>query len=71
VTVTHLDTLLAVAPGSLMTAVIPGLVVLAALAGLGWALWLRERRPLVYQGIGAGKPHPLAVLDQRLADVEV
>jgi amino acid transporter len=71
VTVTHLDTLLAVAPGSLMTAVVPGLVVLAALAGLGWALWLREQNPRVYQGIGAGKPHPLAVLDQRLADVEV
>jgi amino acid transporter len=71
VTITHLDTLLAVAPGSLMTAVIPGLVVLAAVAGLAWALWLRERHPDVYQGIGAGKPHSLAVLDQRLADVEV
>jgi amino acid transporter len=71
VTVTHLDTLLAVQPGSLMTAVIPGLVLLAVLAGLVWALWLRERHPHVYQGIGAGKPHPLAVLDQRLADVEV
>jgi hypothetical protein len=63
--------LLAVQPGSLMTAVVPGTVVLALLAGLVWALWLRERHPHVYQGIGAGKPHPLAVLDQRLADVEV
>jgi amino acid transporter len=71
VTVTHLDTLLGVAPGSPMTAVIPGLVVFVVLAGLFWALWLRERHPHVYQGIGAGKPHPLAVLDQRLADVEV
>jgi amino acid transporter len=71
VTVTHLDTLLNVAPRSPMTAVVPGLVLVAALVGLVWALWLRERRPQVYRGIGAGKPHPLAVLDQRLADVEV
>jgi len=71
VTVTHLDTLLGAEPGSPMTAVIPGLVVSVVLVGLVWALWLRERHPHVYQGIGAGKPHPLAVLDQRLADVEV
>src|SRR5262249_47669716 len=52
VTVTHLDTLLAVAPGSPMTAVIPGLVVLAVVAGLVRALCLRERNPQVYPGIG-------------------
>jgi len=57
--------------GSPKSALIPGLVVLAALVGLGWALWLRVRQSRVYEGIGAGKPHPLAVLDQRLADVEV
>ncbi len=71
VTAANLDTLLAVAPNSPMTAVIPALVVGTAVAGLGWGLWLRKRHPGVYRGIGAGKPHPLAVLDQRLIDVEV
>lgn len=71
VTVTHLDTLLGVTPGSPMTAVVPGVALLAALAGLVWAVWLRARQPQVYRSLGAGKPHPLAVLDQRLADVEV
>jgi hypothetical protein len=71
VTATHLNTLLGVAPGSAMTTVIPGLVVLAASAGLAWGLWLRRRHPQVYRRIGAGQPDPLAVLDQRLADLEV
>lgn len=71
VTTLNMDSLLGVAPGSPATAVIPVMVGLTALAGMGWGLWLRHRHPAIYRGIGAGKPHPLAVLDQRLAGVEV
>jgi amino acid transporter len=71
VTTVNLHALLGLKPGSAATALIPAIVALFAIAGLGWALWLRRKHPEVYRGVGAGKPHPLAVLDARLADVEV
>ena len=67
----NMDTLLGASAGSPMTVVIPGIVALAALAGLCWAGALRQHRREVYDGIGLGRPHPLAVPDQRLADVRL
>jgi amino acid transporter len=63
--------LLGVKAGSPLTLVLPGLVVAAALAGLLWAAHLRARHPLVWLRIGRGRPHPLAVPDRRLSDLEV
>jgi amino acid transporter len=37
---------------------LPWLLVLAAVAGLGWALHLRRDRPAVYEGIGEGAAAP-------------
>ncbi len=70
-TVINLGSLLGLPPGSALTWIVPGVVGAAGVGGLGWGLVLRRRRPEVYAGIGHGRPHPLAVLDHRLADVEV
>jgi hypothetical protein len=67
----NMNTLLGVDVGSPMTIVVPGIVVGTALAGLCWAGVLRARRRDIYQGIGYGRPHPLAVPDRRLADVRL
>jgi amino acid transporter len=69
--VINLDSLLGLPSGSSLGWAVPGMVVAAGFAGLGWGLVLRRRRPMVYAGIGHGRPHPLAVLDQRLAEIEV
>lgn len=70
-TVVNLDSLLGAQPGSPATVAIPGAVAAVALAGLGWALILRYRRPQVYAGVGRGRPHPLDLPDQRLAELLV
>ena len=68
----NMNTLLGVEAGSPMTIVVPGIVVgRRILAGLCWAGVLRAPRRDIYQGIGHGRPHPLAVPDQRLADVRL
>ncbi len=69
VTVWNLDTLLGVKSGSPMTYVIPMIVVVVALAGLVWAGYLRVRQPSVYDAIGRGRPHTLAMPDSRLNEV--
>jgi amino acid transporter len=38
---------------SALVADVPWVVVVAAVAGAGWAAWLRAKRPDVYQGLGA------------------
>jgi amino acid transporter len=70
-TVANVASLLGVAPGSPLTYAIPGAVGLAALLGVWWAWGLRRRHPNVFAGVGLGRPHPLAVPDQRLAGLEV
>jgi len=67
----NVESLLGVPPRSALTFVLPGIVVVAAIVGLCWGLSLRKRRPEIYEGIGRGRPHPLAVMDHRLAQVEV
>lgn len=70
-TVANLGTLLGVTSGSARPYLIPALVAVAAVAGLIWAAVLRSDRPEVYAGIGQGRPHPLAVPDQRLSNVRL
>jgi amino acid transporter len=71
VTVVNLDTLLGVATGSPLIVVIPCALAAVAIVGLVWAGVLRRRRRDVYDGIGRGRPHPLAVPDQRLSGVRL
>jgi amino acid transporter len=65
----NLDTLLGVPAGSPLRYIIPACLAAAVGAGLGWAAWLRLRRPEVYERIGRGRPHPLVVPDARLNEV--
>ncbi|MBP2369505.1 APC family permease [Pseudonocardia parietis] len=58
VLVGNFDALLGSDPTSPARWVLPGVVLLAALAGAGWALQLRRSRPEVYAGIGGGAPAP-------------
>src|SRR5262249_2483352 len=71
VMVWNLGSLLGVDPGSPKRLVLPLLLASVVAAGAARAWWLRARRRAVYRGIGAGKPHPLDVLDERLARIEV
>ena len=50
----HYATLLGVRPGSPAAWLLPGSYALAAVAGVGWALVLRARRPQLYAAIGLG-----------------
>jgi amino acid permease len=50
---------------------LPALVVVVAIAGVAWGMILRETRPEVYEGIGAGQAKPLAVLSHTYADIEI
>jgi amino acid transporter len=51
---THFGTLLGTAPGNPATWLLPATFAAAALAGLGWGMFLRARRPAVYATIGLG-----------------
>jgi amino acid transporter len=65
----RMHTLLGAPAASVATiAAIPSIVVVVGVAGLCWTGILRARRPDVYDGIGQGRPHPLAMPDKRLAD---
>jgi amino acid transporter len=70
ITVSNVNSLLGVAPGSALTWILPGIVVAAAVAGAGWGLVLRGR-PLVWRGIGVGEPEPLAVPEHDLRGLQV
>lgn len=50
--VVNFDALLGTDPGSPLSWLLPGLVLLAAVAGAAWAAYLRRSRPGVYAGIG-------------------
>ncbi|MGH3189158.1 MAG: APC family permease [Streptosporangiaceae bacterium] len=52
--VLHYDTLLGVAPGSPAAWLLPAGYAVMVIAGLGWAVVLRVRRPQVYATIGLG-----------------
>jgi amino acid transporter len=68
----RMRTLLGTARGSMATMLaVPVMVVVFAVAGLCWAGILRAYRPQLYEGIGKGRPHPLALPDQRLTEVRL
>lgn len=69
--VANVSSLLGVPADAPLTLVVPGCVAAAAIAGWAWGLRIRRHRPEVYADIGRGRPHPLAVLDQRLAGLDV
>ena len=60
----QLDALLGTEPGALAPYAVPGLLVLAALAGAWRATSLRRSRPQVYEGISHGVPSVYAVPDR-------
>jgi peptidoglycan/LPS O-acetylase OafA/YrhL len=71
ITVANLDQLLGTEPGSPLSWIPLGVVVVAVVAGLVWGRIVRSGRPDIYQNIGAGEPEPLAVLEHALADIKV
>ncbi len=71
ITVANLDSLLGTAPGSPLSFIPLGILVVAVAAGVIWARILRGSRPDIYRTIGAGEPEPLAVLEHALANVRV
>ncbi|WP_238591922.1 APC family permease [Pseudonocardia sp. EC080625-04] len=58
VLVGNFDAVLGTDPSSAARWVLPGVVLLAALSGTAWALWLRGNRFDVYVGIGGSEPAP-------------
>lgn len=69
--ISNLGSLLGTPPGSQLPWLVPGLVVVTALAGLAWGRRLRTNRPEIYAQLGNGTPNALTVQDQRLATLEV
>lgn len=61
VLVGNFDALLGTDPTSPARWALPALVLVAAVAGFGWALRLRSARPEIYDGIGGGAPAPDAL----------
>jgi amino acid transporter len=61
--VMHYATLLGVAPGSPAAWLLPASFGVAALIGLGWAAFLRSRRPRIYATIGLGAAAVTGQLD--------
>ncbi|MFG3257340.1 APC family permease [Streptomyces sp. NPDC048172] len=49
---TNFGAQLGVAPGNPLRWIFPGLVLVAAVLGLAWGVWLRAARPATYRGIG-------------------
>ena len=70
VTVANLGPTLA-DPSGVAPVVLPVVVVVTALAGVGRASWLRRHNGLAYAAIGHGQPLPLAVRDHAVADLEL
>jgi amino acid transporter len=69
--VVNVDSMLGVGPDSSLPFVIPAVVILVAVAGIVWALYLRSARPEVYSKISRGQPRRHAVVDVQLADIEL
>lgn len=69
--IVNVDSMLGVGPDSMLPYIIPALVVVSAVAGAIWALYLRGARPDVYQKISRGQPRRHAVVDVQLADIEL
>lgn len=70
-TVYNISSILGTTPGSTLTWVVPGSVILAAIVGVLWATILKATRPDVFQQVGRGQPKPLAVIEHDLSDLRV
>ncbi|MGS2619357.1 APC family permease [Micromonospora sp. LZ34] len=62
--VVNVGSLVGAAPGFPTPYLLPVIIIAAALAGAGWASWLRRARPEVYDGISGGQPDAHAVPDE-------
>jgi len=71
VTVYNSSAVLGTNSSSPLTVLLPGIVALFAVIGLGWGTILQRVRPAVYQNIGAGQTKPLAVLSHAFAGEEI
>jgi amino acid transporter len=71
VTVTNLGTVVNKEPGSPLTWILPGLILLTGIAGIIWGQVLKGSKPDVYQNIGVGEREPLEVLEHALANIRV
>jgi amino acid transporter len=71
ITMANLYKLLNTPRFALLTWILPGIIVLAAVVGLLWARVLQRSRPEVYRNIGVGETEPLAVLEHALANLKV
>ncbi|MBV9922578.1 MAG: APC family permease [Pseudonocardia sp.] len=67
VTVSNVGTVTGDPANQVLPWLLPGLIVLAAIAGVIWAQVLRHNRPHTWMSIGRGTPRPLAVLDMALS----
>jgi len=67
----RMQTLLGTSGSLATTLAIPSIVAAFVVAGLCWAGLVRVYRPTVWEGIGKGRPHPLAMPDQRLSEVRL
>lgn len=70
-TVVNLSSVTGADPGSAAVWLIPAVLAVAALAGMGWALIVRSRHPAVAAGVGIGEREPLAELEHHFADVHI
>jgi amino acid transporter len=71
VTVANFDSVINAEPGSSLTWILPGLILVTATAGIIWGRVLKGSRPEVYQNIGVGEREPLEVLEHALANIRV
>lgn len=56
--VVNFDILIGAEGASVLTWVLPAIVLVAGVLGVLWAFWLRANRPMVYLGIGRGAEQP-------------
>ena len=71
VSIVNMDSLTGAESGAALRWVLPGIVLLTAVAGAALALRIRRTNPVVYAAIGRGEPRPLAVPERALADLEM
>jgi amino acid transporter len=70
-TVLNIDSLTNSGSNTALQWVLPVVVGLAAAGGVLWSRYLQVSQPGVFAAIGRGQPRPLAVLERRLADLEL
>jgi amino acid transporter len=67
-TLSNLNSLLGVEPGSPLPWIVPGAIITTMAIGLMWGAVLRRTRPIVHDAIGEGAPDTLLAKDHALQD---